>query len=68
LDKLLWEILQISNVSNAKTFEQRIDSWVRRKYKKLKNHKKVERWLGKVARNKPEYFAHWKMGILPAIE
>lgn len=42
--------------------------WVRRKYKKLKNHKKAERWLGKVARNKPEYFAHWKMGILPSIE
>lgn len=42
--------------------------WVRRKYKKLKSYKKAERWLGKVARNKPEYFAHWKMGILPSIE
>lgn len=42
--------------------------WARRKYKKLRSYKKAERWLGKVARNKPEYFAHWKMGILPSIE
>lgn len=43
--------------------------WARKKYKKLKrSHKNAERWLGKVARTKPEYFAHWKMGILPSVE
>jgi RNA-directed DNA polymerase len=40
--------------------------WARRKFKRLSRHRRcAENWLGRVARNSPELFAHWKMGILP---
>lgn len=40
--------------------------WARRKYKKLERHKtKAIRWLGQLAKNIPELFAHWRLGILP---
>jgi RNA-directed DNA polymerase len=40
--------------------------WARRKFKRLSRHRRrAEYWLGRVARNSPELFAHWKMGILP---
>jgi RNA-directed DNA polymerase len=42
--------------------------WARRKYKKLARHKRrASAWLGRLARNRPELFTHWKMGILPTI-
>ncbi|WP_214629630.1 group II intron reverse transcriptase/maturase [Paenibacillus agaridevorans] len=42
--------------------------WARRKYKKLERHKtRAIRWLGRLARNVPELFAHWRLGILPAV-
>ncbi|WP_336513155.1 group II intron maturase-specific domain-containing protein [Paenibacillus azoreducens] len=41
--------------------------WARRKYKKLESHKTwAIRWLGRLAKNIPELFAHWQLGILPA--
>ncbi len=41
--------------------------WARRKYKKLERHKtRATRWMGRLARNLPQLFAHWQMGILPA--
>lgn len=41
--------------------------WARRKYKKLARHKiRAIRWLGRLAKNLPELFAHWRIGILPA--
>lgn len=40
--------------------------WVRRKYKKFTRHRRrAERYLGRIARNEPQLFVHWKMGILP---
>jgi RNA-directed DNA polymerase len=42
--------------------------WARRKYKKLMRHKRrASSWLGRLARNRPELFAHWQMGILPTV-
>ena len=42
--------------------------WARRKYKKLAVHKRrASAWLGRLARNRPELFAHWQMGILPTV-
>lgn len=42
--------------------------WARRKYKKLAVHKRrASSWLGRLARNRPELFAHWQMGILPTV-
>jgi RNA-directed DNA polymerase len=41
--------------------------WARRKYKKLARHKtRAIRWLGRLAKNVPDLFAHWRLGILPA--
>lgn len=40
--------------------------WARRKYKKLERHKtRAERWMGRIAKQLPMLFAHWKIGILP---
>jgi RNA-directed DNA polymerase len=42
--------------------------WARRKYKKLARHKRrASSWLGRLAENRPELFAHWQMGILPTV-
>lgn len=42
--------------------------WVRRKFKRFKNHgRRAQRWLGRIAKQKPDLFAHWKFGIKPAI-
>jgi RNA-directed DNA polymerase len=41
--------------------------WARRKYKKLTSRKRGSTWLGRLARNRPELFAHWQMGILPTV-
>jgi RNA-directed DNA polymerase len=40
--------------------------WVRRKYKKFTRHRRrAEHYLGRIARNEPQLFVHWKLGILP---
>jgi len=42
--------------------------WARRKYKKLSRHRRrAEHWLGRIARQERHLFAHWQMGILPAV-
>lgn len=42
--------------------------WARRKYKKLARHKtRAIYWMGQLAKNRPELFAHWQMGILPTV-
>lgn len=42
--------------------------WARRKYKKLARHRRrAEHGLGRIARREPTLFAHWDMGILPAV-
>jgi RNA-directed DNA polymerase len=42
--------------------------WAMRKYKKLKGHRRrAKHWLGRVARREPQLFAHWQMGLRPAV-
>ena len=42
--------------------------WARRKYKKLAQHKtRAIFWMGRLAKNQPQLFAHWQMGILPTL-
>lgn len=41
--------------------------WVRRKYKKRKHRRRAEYWLGTIAQRDSKLFAHWKYGILPAM-
>ncbi|MDF0729115.1 group II intron reverse transcriptase/maturase [Cytobacillus sp. S13-E01] len=41
--------------------------WVRRKYKKRKHRRRAEYWLGAIAKRESKLFAHWKYGILPAM-
>ena len=41
--------------------------WMRRKYKNLARHKRRARYaLGRLARDFPNAFVHWKMGCLPS--
>ncbi|MCK5758593.1 MAG: group II intron reverse transcriptase/maturase [Clostridiales bacterium] len=46
---------------------QHLSNWIRRKYKGCR-HKpaKARSLLRKIAQEKPDIFAHWKVGILPA--
>lgn len=47
---------------------EKLIHWARRKYKRLQRHRRrAEHWLGRIARREPNLFAHWKLGILPAI-
>ncbi|MFC3902915.1 hypothetical protein LIS44_00860 [Acinetobacter haemolyticus] len=42
--------------------------WMRRKYKNLARHKRRARYaLGRLARDFPNAFVHWKMGCLPSV-
>jgi RNA-directed DNA polymerase len=43
--------------------------WVRRKYRRFRHHKtRAVYWLGKVAKQRPDLFAHWKWGVKPTAE
>jgi RNA-directed DNA polymerase len=40
--------------------------WAMRKYKKLRANKlRAHHWLARIARQEPELFVHWQMGIFP---
>jgi RNA-directed DNA polymerase len=42
--------------------------WVTRKYKRLRNRMaKARKWLGEIAKRSPKLFAHWYVGVKPAI-
>jgi len=45
-----------------------LSRWVFRKYKRFNNRQweKANRWLGRIASEQPELFAHWKVGFKPA--
>ncbi|HVW98701.1 MAG TPA: group II intron reverse transcriptase/maturase [Mucilaginibacter sp.] len=44
----------------------RLASWVRAKFKRFRGRKMAAKyWLGRVAQNRPELFAHWKWSVLP---
>lgn len=47
----------------------RLASWVRSKFKRFKRHKtRSIYWLGKIARQQPDLFAHWQWGYKPPVE
>jgi RNA-directed DNA polymerase len=42
--------------------------WATRKYKRLRGHqRRATYWLGRIARREPQMFAHWQMGLRPAV-
>lgn len=42
--------------------------WVRRKFKRFKRHgSRAGEWLSKIATQQPSLFAHWKLGVKPAM-
>jgi RNA-directed DNA polymerase len=49
-------------------FNQALVRWVVRKYKKLRQKRRRNNWLEKIARQEPKLFVHWQMGILPGTE
>jgi RNA-directed DNA polymerase len=49
-------------------FNRKLGFWVRMKFKRYKNHNhRAVQWLGRVAKQQPNLFAHWKMGVRPPI-
>ena len=50
-----------------RSLERSLVYWVRRKYKRLRNHqRKAVHWLGRVAQREPQLFTLWAHGIRPA--
>ncbi len=48
--------------------DQVLKFWATRKYKRLRRHKRrATHWLGRIAQKEPHLFAHWRMGVRPAI-
>lgn len=42
--------------------------WATRKYKRLSNHRRrAEHWLGAISKREPSLFAHWRLGVKPAV-
>lgn len=49
-------------------FNRRLVRWVMRKHKKFRRKPNCAgNWLGRLARNRPQLFVHWQMGIFPTI-
>ena len=47
--------------------ERSLAYWARRKYKRLRRHKRhAYYWLGRIARQEPQLFVLWQIGIRPA--
>ena len=45
---------------------RRLVRWVMKKYKRYRGHqRRATQWLRRVARERPELFAHWRLGIVP---
>lgn len=45
---------------------RRLVRWAMKKYKRFRGHqRRATQWLRRVARERPELFAHWRLGIVP---
>jgi len=45
---------------------RRLVRWAQAKYKRFKGHQgRARRWLGRLAKSRPELFGHWAFGITP---
>jgi RNA-directed DNA polymerase len=44
---------------------RRLVRWVRKKYKRYRHQRQATRWLRRLARRQPRWFAHWELGALP---
>jgi len=45
---------------------RRLVRWAMKKYKRFRGHqRRATQWLRRVARKRPELFAHWQLGVVP---
>jgi len=45
---------------------RRLVRWAMKKYKRYRGHqRRATQWLRRIARQKPELFAHWELGFVP---
>ncbi len=45
---------------------RRLVRWAMKKYKRYRGHqRRATQWLRRIARKRPELFAHWQLGIVP---
>jgi RNA-directed DNA polymerase len=49
--------------SILRSIERKLIGWVKRKYKRLKGHRRASKWLGRMRECEPSLFVHWKMGL-----
>ena len=47
---------------------RKLSLWAMRKYKKLKRHRRrAEHRLGRIAKQQPDLFPHWRLGVKPSV-
>lgn len=47
---------------------RKLGLWAMRKFKKKKRHRRrAEHWLGRIAKQQPGLFPHWKLGVRPMV-
>ena len=44
---------------------RRLVRWAQKKYKRYRHQRRATRWLRRIARQQPQWFAHWQLGALP---
>lgn len=51
-----------------RTFDCILAKWARNKYKGLRTSwGRCNRWIAKIARDNPQLFVHWKLGLVPKV-
>lgn len=49
-----------------RSLNRRLVRWARKKYKRFRaKQRQATRWLRRLARQRPELFAHWQIGVVP---
>lgn len=47
---------------------RKLSLWATRKFKKKRRHRRrAEHWLGRIAKQQPRLFPHWKLGVRPMV-
>jgi RNA-directed DNA polymerase len=52
-------------VSVLKCLNRRLVRWAQTKYKRYRSQRRATRWLRAIARQHPDWFAHWRLGAIP---
>jgi RNA-directed DNA polymerase len=48
-----------------RALNRRLARWAQQKYKRLGRQRRATHWLRRIARQEPQLFPHWQLGVLP---